>query len=76
MTAQSDAHLNGDCWPSQCQICQAEEDAREPLSGVYGACAGCGAIEANLVKPTGARDLSAIGEHHAYPTGYGCEFCA
>jgi hypothetical protein len=49
---------------------------REVLSGTYGACTGCGAIEANLVKPTGTRDLSRIGESEAYPTGYGCEFCA
>lgn len=43
---------------------------------VYGMCTACGAVEAELVKPTGTRDLSAIGEHHAYPTGYGCEHCS
>lgn len=46
------------------------------MSGVYGLCTSCGAVEANLVEPTGTRDLSAIGEHPAYPVGYGCEFCA
>jgi hypothetical protein len=71
------AHTNGDCWPSQCSICIAEDELLlDPLSGVYGHCTGCGAVEANLVKPTGTKDLSAIGEHHAYPTGYGCEFCS
>jgi hypothetical protein len=75
-TYSGNAHDNGDCWPSQCPVCWAEDDQTEPLSGTYGSCSGCGAIEANLVKPTGTRDLSAIGEHHAYPTGYGCEFCA
>ena len=72
----ADAHANGDCWPSQCPACGIEDDQAEPLSGTYGHCTGCGAIEANLVKPTGSRDLSGIGEHHAYPTGYGCEHCA
>lgn len=42
----------------------------------WGMCTACGAIEALLVEVTGVRDLSAIGEHHAYPTGYGCEFCS
>ncbi len=27
MSAASDAHIDGDCWPSQCQIC-AYEDAQ------------------------------------------------
>jgi hypothetical protein len=43
---------------------------------VYGMCTACGAVEVALIKATGTRDLSAIGEHHAYPTGYGCEVCA
>lgn len=74
--SRGDDHINGDCWPSQCSICIAEEDAREPLSGTYGQCGACGAIEANLVRVTGTRDLSAIGESDAYPIGYGCEHCA
>jgi hypothetical protein len=71
-----DAHGNGDCWPSQCAICAIEDAQLEPLSGTYGRCDSCGSIETNLVKPTGTVDLSAIGEHHAYPTGYGCELCS
>lgn len=43
---------------------------------VYGMCTACGSIEVALVKQTGTRDFSAIGEHHAYPTGYGCEVCS
>ena len=46
------------------------------MSGIYGMCTACGAIEANLVEATGSRNLSHIGESDAYPTGYGCEFCA
>lgn len=42
----------------------------------YGMCTACGAVEVALLKATGTRDLSAIGEHHAYPTGYGCELCS
>lgn len=71
-----DAHMNGDCWPSQCPACQAEADQRPPLSGVYGQCHSCGAIETNLVTPAGTKDLSAMGESDAYPFGYGCELCA
>lgn len=59
-----------------CARCDDELIALEPLSGVYGHCTACGAIETNLVKPTGIRDLTAIGEHPAYPTGYGCELCS
>lgn len=43
---------------------------------VYGMCTACGSIEVALVKATGTRDFSGIGEHHAYPTGYGCEVCS
>lgn len=43
---------------------------------IYGLCTACGSVEVALVEATGTRDLSAIGEHHAYPTGYGCELCA
>jgi hypothetical protein len=46
-----------------------EEDA-------YGMCTHCGAVEVKLVKATGTRDLSGIGESDVYPTGYGCELCA
>lgn len=46
------------------------------MSVVYGMCTACGAVEVALNKATGTRDLSAIGEHHAYPTGYGCEVCS
>lgn len=42
----------------------------------YGMCIRCGAVETLLNKVTGHRDLSAIGEHPAYPTGYGCELCS
>jgi hypothetical protein len=42
----------------------------------YGMCLWCGAVEVALVKAIGTTDLSGIGEHHAYPTGYGCEVCA
>lgn len=42
----------------------------------YGMCTACGSVEVALVKVTGTRDLSGIGEHHAYPTGYGCEVCS
>ena len=42
----------------------------------YGMCLHCGAVEVELVKATGTRDLSDIGESDAYPTGYGCEVCA
>lgn len=43
---------------------------------VTGLCTACGAVEVRLVRVTGTRDLSGIGEHAAYPTGYGCEVCA
>lgn len=43
---------------------------------VYGMCLACGSIEVALNKATGTRDFSSIGEHHAYPTGYGCEVCS
>lgn len=42
----------------------------------YGLCTACGSVEVLLVKPTGTRDLSRIGESPEYPTGYGCEVCA
>lgn len=43
---------------------------------VYGLCGACGAVEVALIKATGTRDLSHIGEASDYPTGYGCEVCA
>ena len=44
---------------------------------VYGMCLACRSVEVELVNgKTGTRDLSNIGEHHAYPTGYGCEVCS
>lgn len=43
---------------------------------VYGMCTACFAVEVELVRITGYRDLSHIGEHHAFPTGYGCEVCS
>jgi hypothetical protein len=43
---------------------------------VYGMCIHCGAVEVKLVKATGTRDLSGIGESAAYPVGFGCEVCA
>lgn len=42
----------------------------------YGMCIRCGSIEVALVKVIGFRDLSRIGEHHAYPVGDGCETCS
>lgn len=41
-----------------------------------GMCTACGSVEVALNAATGTRDLSAIGEDAAYPTGYGCEVCA
>ena len=43
---------------------------------VYGMCTACGSVEVALNRATGTRDLSAIGEHEAYPTGHGCEVCS
>lgn len=43
---------------------------------VYGMCTACGSVEVALVKKTGTRDLSDIGESAHYPTGYGCEACS
>jgi len=74
---QVQAHNNGDCWPDTCPCCEyealQEEDATEPT---YGMCTACGSVEVALIKVTGTRDLSSIGEHSAYPTGYGCEVCS
>lgn len=42
----------------------------------YGLCLHCHAIEVALVKATGTRDYSSIGESDTYPTGYGCELCS
>lgn len=47
--------------------------AQERVSGM---CTACGAIETWLIKATGSRDFSSIGESAAYPTGYGCELCS
>ena len=52
---------------------QIEADLARPT---YGMCTGCGSVEVALAKVTGTRDLSAMGEAAAYPTGYGCEVCA
>lgn len=41
-----------------------------------GMCTACGSIEVELIRPTGTRDLSDIGESAAYPVGYGCEVCS
>lgn len=43
---------------------------------VYGLCTACGSAEVALVRATGERDLSDIGESPHYPTGYGCEVCS
>lgn len=48
----------------------------ETKQPVYGLCTACRSVEVRLHEQTGTRDLSAIGEHHAYPTGYGCEVCS
>lgn len=42
----------------------------------YGMCLACRSIEVALVRVTGARDFSDIGESDIYPVGYGCEVCA
>jgi hypothetical protein len=42
----------------------------------YGLCTACRSVEVRLVKATGTRDLSGMGESATYPTGYGCEVCA
>ena len=42
---------------------------------VYGMCLACGSVEVRLNRATGTRDLSDMGEHPEYPTGYGCEVC-
>lgn len=46
------------------------------LDVTYGMCIACGSVEVALVKATGTRDLSDIGESATYPTGYGCEVCS
>jgi hypothetical protein len=51
-------------------------DDMSALSGTYGRCTACGGIDVELVRPTGVRDLSDIGESAVYPTGYGCELCS
>ena len=45
-------------------------------SETYGLCTACGSVEVALVKVSGTRDLSDIGESPTYRTGYGCEVCA
>lgn len=53
------------------------ERARRAMSEVvYGLCTACGSAEVALVRATGERDLSDIGESPHYPTGYGCEVCS
>lgn len=47
-----------------------------PARPTYGMCTACGSVEVALIKQTGTRDLSSIGEHPEYPTGYGCEVCS
>lgn len=42
----------------------------------YGMCLACRSVEVALNRVTGFRDLSDIGEHHRYPTGFGCEVCS
>lgn len=29
MSAMWDAHINGDCWPSSCPVCQYEDETHE-----------------------------------------------
>lgn len=41
-----------------------------------GMCLSCGAVEVQLNRVTGTRDLSSMGEHAEYPVGYGCEVCS
>lgn len=48
----------------------------ETSNPTYGQCTACGSVEVALNTATGTRDLSAIGESDAYPTGYGCEVCS
>ena len=47
-----------------------------PKEPIYGLCVACGSVEVALVRFTGYRDLSGIGESTRYPTGYGCEVCS
>ena len=54
----------------------AEQDQCLQPEQTYGMCLACGSVEVQLNEATGTRDLTHIGEHHAYPTGYGCELCS
>lgn len=53
----------------------ARKRAAERLP-TYGMCLSCSSVDVALIRATGVRDLSHIGEHPSYPTGYGCEVCA
>lgn len=59
-----------------CEANEALDAERAASERVNGMCTACGSVETLLIKATGTRDLSGIGEHHAYPTGYGCENCS
>ena len=53
-----------------------DESEGDKPAPTYGMCTACGAVEVELNKATGTRDLSYMGESPCYPTGYGCEVCA
>lgn len=52
------------------------QPAPETSGPVYGMCTHCRSVEVRLINATSTTDLTYMGEHHAYPTGYGCEVCA
>ena len=64
-------HCSVDC-PCECHAIKRDEAP----SPVYGMCTACGAVEVELNRVTGTRDLSGMGESPRYPTGYGCEVCS
>ena len=54
----------------------SEQRGLDEVPVVYGMCVACRSVEVALVRVTGTRDLSDIGESDTYPIGYGCEVCA
>lgn len=64
------------CAAAGTTVCTACAKVAEQGEPVYGMCTACGAVEVALNRVTGTRNLAAVGESAAYPTGYGCEVCA
>ena len=62
--------------PGNTRITLTWQPKRVPPEPVYGMCTACGAVEVELNRATGTRDLSGMGESAKYPTGYGCEVCS